>query len=103
MRSRQRLQTAPALAFSGKAVIQVSNPKEDAIMPIRLRKFIGTFIILALVVLYALVATTVATYRLAESAWYVHLLYFLFTGLLWVVPAMFVIRWMEGPAKKKHS
>ncbi len=72
-------------------------------MPVRLRKFIGTFIILALVVLYALVATTVATYKLAESAWYVHLLYFLFTGLLWVVPAMFVIRWMEGPAKKKQS
>ena len=54
-------------------------------------------------VVYALVATTVATYRLAESAWYVHLLYFLFTGLLWVVPAMFVIRWMEGPARKKSS
>jgi len=72
-------------------------------MPVRLRKFIGTFIILALVVVYALVATTVATYRLAESAWYVHLLYFLFTGLLWVVPAMFVIRWMEGPARKKQS
>ncbi|MBC7284397.1 DUF2842 domain-containing protein [Hoeflea sp.] len=71
-------------------------------MPVRLRKFIGTFIILALVVLYALVATTVATYQLAESAWYVHLLYFLFTGLLWVLPAMFVIRWMEGPVKKKQ-
>lgn len=72
-------------------------------MPVRLRKFIGTFLIIALVVVYALVATTVATYRLAESAWYVHLLYFLFTGVLWVVPAMFLIRWMEGPAKKKPS
>ena len=72
-------------------------------MPVRLRKLIGTIIIVALVVIYALVATTVATYRLAESPWYVHLLYFLFTGVLWVVPAMFVIRWMEGPAKRKES
>ena len=44
-----------------------------------------------------------ATYRLAESAWYVHLLYFLFTGILWVVPAMFVIRWMERPPKNKQA
>jgi Na+/serine symporter len=59
-------------------------------MPVRLKKLIGTVIIVALVVVYALVATTIATYRLAESEWYVHLLYFLFTGVLWVVPAMFV-------------
>jgi uncharacterized membrane protein len=72
-------------------------------MPVRLKKLIGTVIIVALVVLYALVATTVAAYRLADSAWYVHMLYFLFTGLLWIVPAMFVIRWMEGPPKSKQS
>ncbi|MDP3525982.1 MAG: DUF2842 domain-containing protein [Hoeflea sp.] len=72
-------------------------------MPVRLRKFIGTLLIIVLVVVYALVATTIATYQLAESAWYVHLLYFLFTGVLWVVPAMFIIRWMEGPARKKAS
>jgi Na+/serine symporter len=72
-------------------------------MPVRLKKLIGTVIIVALVVIYALVATTVATYRLAESEWYVHLLYFLFTGVLWVVPAMFVIRWMERPPKNKQA
>lgn len=72
-------------------------------MPVRLKKLIGTVIIVALVVIYALVATTVATYRLAESPWYVHLLYFLFTGVLWVVPAMFVIRWMERPPKSRQS
>lgn len=72
-------------------------------MPVRLKKLIGTVIIVALVVVYALVATTVATYRLAESAWYVHMLYFLFTGILWIVPAMLVIRWMEGPPKSNQS
>tara|TARA_R110002020_G_scaffold150446_2_gene327163 strand:- start:6787 stop:7005 length:219 start_codon:yes stop_codon:yes gene_type:complete len=71
-------------------------------MPVRLRKFIGTILIIVLVVLYALVATTVATLKLAESAWYIHLLYFLFTGVLWVVPAMFIIRWMAG-SKRNES
>ena len=72
-------------------------------MPVRLRKLIGSFLIVVLVVIYALAATTVATYRLAESPWWVHLLYFLISGLVWVIPAMFIIRWMEGPKRKKTN
>ena len=69
-------------------------------MPVRLRKFIGMLLIVALVVIYALVATTIASALLGASPWYIHLLYFFLTGLLWIVPAMFIIRWMEKPAKK---
>lgn len=69
-------------------------------MPVRLRKLIGTFILVILVLLYALVATTVAAYRLAEAQWWVHLLYFLVTGLLWVLPAMWIIRWMAKPPRQ---
>ena len=68
-------------------------------MPVRVKKLIGTFILVALVVVYALVATTVAVARLGESGPLVHLAYFLFTGLLWVLPAMFVISWMNRPPK----
>ena len=68
-------------------------------MPVRLRKLIGMIVLIALVVIYALIATTVASYQLAESPWWVHLLYFLVTGLLWVLPAMLIIRWMEKPAR----
>lgn len=101
------------LAFSVKAAMSgvdassrshpAADTMEDQIMPVRLKKLIGTVIIVALVVLYALIATTIASYRLAESAWYVHMLYFLFTGILWIVPAMFVIRWMERPPKHRQS
>ena len=35
-------------------------------MPIRLKKLIGTILLVALVIVYALVATTVAAARLAE-------------------------------------
>ena len=70
-------------------------------MPVRLKKLIGTFVLIALVVIYALVATTVAVARLGESSAWVHLAYFLFTGVLWVVPAIGIISWMNKPPKPK--
>jgi hypothetical protein len=72
-------------------------------MPPRLKRFIGMLILLTLVILYALIATTVATYRLAESPWYIHLAFFAFSGLLWVLPAMAVISWMERKPKGRDS
>ena len=69
-------------------------------MPPRLRSFIGTILIIFLVIIYALVATTIATLTLANYPWWVHLLYFLFSGLLWILPAMLIIKWMAGPPRK---
>jgi hypothetical protein len=63
-------------------------------MPIRLKKLIGTVVLVALVVVYAVLATTIAVAQLAQSGPLVHLLYFFLTGLLWVLPAMLVIKWM---------
>ncbi|WP_040676609.1 DUF2842 domain-containing protein [Nitratireductor pacificus] len=65
-------------------------------MPVRLRKFIGMLALLALVAIYAILSTAIAVAQLAESGPLVHLAYFFFTGLLWVLPAMVVIRWMIG-------
>lgn len=65
-------------------------------MPVRLRKLIGTVLLVALVLVYAVVATIVAVAQLAESGPLVHLAYFLFTGLLWIIPTMFLIKWMAG-------
>ncbi|MBK8458169.1 MAG: DUF2842 domain-containing protein [Phyllobacteriaceae bacterium] len=64
------------------------------------RKLIGAFLLVALVVIYALVAVTVASARLAESTALVHFTYFLVTGLLWVLPAMGLIKWMAGPKRR---
>lgn len=71
-------------------------------MPVRLRKFIGIILIVVLVLLYALLATTIATLALGTSPWWVHFLYFLLTGVLWVVPAMLIIKWMAGPVAKNR-
>ncbi|MBB3948212.1 RsiW-degrading membrane proteinase PrsW (M82 family) [Rhizobium skierniewicense] len=70
-------------------------------MPTRLKSFIGTIVIICLVVLYAVVATSFATAALSDQPWWVHLAYFLVSGLLWILPAMFIIKWMAGPTQQK--
>ncbi len=67
----------------------------------RLRSFVGTILIIVLVIFYALVATTIATLTLATSPWWVHFLYFLLSGLIWILPAMLIIKWMAGPKPKE--
>ncbi len=69
----------------------------------RTRKLIGTFFIVGIALLYALVATTIAAAKLSDASGWVHLVYFLFTGMLWVVPAMFIINWMLKPDKKSEN
>jgi RsiW-degrading membrane proteinase PrsW (M82 family) len=73
--------------------------REKSLVP-GLRSFVGTILIIVLVVVYALAATTFATLLLGASPWWVHLLYFLLTGLLWILPAMLLIKWMAGPRPK---
>lgn len=64
-----------------------------------LRKLVGAVLLVLLAVIYALVATAVATARLADAPGWVHLLYFLFTGVLWVLPAMWLVSWMIRPPR----
>lgn len=68
-------------------------------MNTRIKKLVGTVLLVALVVIYALAATTFATYRLAQSSGWVHLAFFAISGLLWIMPAMGLIYWMEKKPK----
>ncbi len=70
-------------------------------MPQRLRSFIGTIIIIALVVAYTVIATSFASAMLATQPWWVHLGYFVVSGVLWILPAMLIIKWMAGPKQQK--
>ena len=67
----------------------------------RLRSFIGTIVIILLVVTYAVVATAFASAALGQSPWWVHLAYFVVSGVVWILPAMLIIRWMAGPKPQK--
>jgi len=66
-------------------------------MPIRIRKLIGTVALLALVIVWALVAMAVAPPLLASANGLVAALYYVVTGLGWVLPAMPLIKWMSRP------
>jgi hypothetical protein len=68
-------------------------------MPVRLKKLIGTVLLIILVIVYALVATMVAVAQLSQSGPLVHLAFFLISGLLWILPAMAIIKWMILPPK----
>ncbi|MBL0371353.1 DUF2842 domain-containing protein [Rhizobium sp. KVB221] len=70
-------------------------------MPKTLRKLIGTVLIIVLVLVYAFLATMIASATLGNSHWSIHLLYFFLTGLLWILPAMGIIKWMEKPDRPK--
>jgi hypothetical protein len=69
-------------------------------MPDTLRKIIGTILMVVLVLVYALLAVTIASATLGTSPWYIHLLYFFLTGFLWILPAMGIIKWMHRPKAK---
>lgn len=66
-------------------------------MPLRLKKLIGMLLLVTLVIVYALVATSFASAYLGGHSGWVHLAYFGLSGLLWILPAMLIIKWMAGP------
>ena len=65
-------------------------------MPPRLKRLIGAIFILVFVIVYALIAAFVGDAVVASTPRLVQILYFAVAGLLWIVPAGFVIRWMYG-------
>jgi uncharacterized protein DUF2842 len=86
---------APFIAGCAAARQGLCDAREKGCaMPIRLKKLIGTVLLVALVIIYALVASIVAVAQLSESSPLVHLLFFLLSGLLWVLPAMGIIKWL---------
>ena len=70
-------------------------------MPVRLRKLIGAVALLALVMVWALLAMALAQSALTDINGFVATLYYIVAGLGWVLPAMPIIAWMSKPDKVK--
>jgi hypothetical protein len=66
-------------------------------MSIRLRKLIGTVLLLALVIVWSLAAMAAAPLVLPQLTGWVAALYYIVTGLGWVLIAMPLVRWMQRP------
>lgn len=76
-------------------------------MQARTRKLIGTVVLLVFLGAYAWAAVIIAAGRITLAPHWVQLLYFALAGLLWVIPAGLLIRWMQRPdaspeAAKRH-
>ena len=65
----------------------------------RTRKLIGTVFIAVFVPVYCLVVMTIAAMRLPGTSTLTQTVFFAIFGLLWVIPAGFVIRWMQRPER----
>ena len=70
-------------------------------MPERLRKLIGTVVLVAFICFYALTAMTIAAAKLPGTSGLTQLVYFVVAGLAWVIPAGALIAWMVKPRAKK--
>jgi len=69
-------------------------------MSLRTRKLIGTALLLAFVVFWALLSMSIAQARLPNMSSLAGGLLVVFLGLVWVIPAGLIIRWM---AKQKSD
>ncbi len=68
-------------------------------MPQRLKKLIGTILLVVFVCVYALTAMTVAAAKLPGTSGLTQLIYFVVAGTIWVIPAAALIAWMQKPGK----
>ena len=66
-------------------------------MPRTVRKLLGATFLVLFVPFYALVAMTVAAAKLPGTGTFTQTIYYAIAGLLWVIPAGLVIKWMQRP------
>jgi hypothetical protein len=66
-------------------------------MTIRTRKLVGTVVLLVFLAVYAFLAMLVAVMLQVSGSKIVELLFYVVGGLAWVVPAAWLVRWMQKP------
>jgi hypothetical protein len=69
-------------------------------MSVRTRKLVGTLALIALVLIWALLAMVVAQFPVIKASSLGETIYYVVAGLGWVLPAMPLIKWMAGPAQR---
>ncbi len=72
-------------------------------MTMRTRKLIGTFAMIALVCVWALLAMAFAQILAVSSSATVQFAYYAIAGIGWVLPAMPLISWMSKPDRKAQT
>ncbi|MBN8995898.1 MAG: DUF2842 domain-containing protein [Rhizobiales bacterium] len=65
-------------------------------MTVRTRKFIGTIVLVVFLCVYALVVMAISV-KLPTWGVVGQTIYYAAAGLLWVIPAGLLIKWMQRP------
>jgi hypothetical protein len=66
-------------------------------MSMRFRKFLGAFMLIVLVLTWALLAMAFAQSTAVKASGIIEMIYYVVAGLGWVLPAMPLVRWMSRP------
>lgn len=68
-------------------------------MTMRTRKLVGAILLLIFLAAYALLAMLVAVSLQVNASKVAEVIYYIVAGLLWVLPAAWLIKWMQKPDK----
>ncbi len=66
-------------------------------MSIRTRKLVGAILLLLFLAVYSLAAMLVAVVLQVNGSKAAELAFYVVAGLLWVVPAGWLVKWMQKP------
>ncbi|MDQ8697738.1 DUF2842 domain-containing protein [Hyphomicrobium sp. LHD-15] len=66
-------------------------------MTLRTRKLVGAIALLLFLTVYALAAMMVAIVMQVGASKVAELVYYPVAGLLWLPPAMWLVKWMQRP------
>jgi hypothetical protein len=69
----------------------------------RLRKFIGTVLLLSFSAVYFAIVLAFAIPRPDTTSLGAELLYYLIATIIWMVPAGLILRWMQGSGGRKPA
>jgi cobalamin biosynthesis protein CobD/CbiB len=83
-------------AIIGRAV-ETTEQRKYRPVTARMRKLAGAVVLLVFLAVYALAAMMAAVVLQVSASKTAELLYYPVAGLLWVPPAMWLIRWMQRP------
>jgi hypothetical protein len=70
-------------------------------MPLRIRNLVGAVALIALVVIWSLLAMAVAQFPMVKANGFLETVYYVVAGLGWVLPAMPLIRWMSAGERRR--
>jgi len=72
-------------------------------LPMRIRKLIGTVILLAFLFIYAMLVMTIAVSGHLPENGVIQFFYYLIAGTLWALPFKYLIVWMQRPDQPEQA